>query len=85
MSKRTLTRCPSSPMPRQLVLRCLTPCLETFLFGMAVCFPAHCSPAFVPELRRAHCGFQVCPAGWTPGSVTMKPTPKDSKDYFAAL
>ncbi|CAK0787234.1 myb-like DNA-binding protein bas1 [Coccomyxa viridis] len=28
---------------------------------------------------------EVCPAGWTPGSVTMKPTPKDSKDYFAAL
>ncbi|EIE20432.1 thioredoxin-like protein [Coccomyxa subellipsoidea C-169] len=28
---------------------------------------------------------EVCPAGWKPGDVTMKPTPKDSKDYFAAL
>ncbi|CAL5229486.1 g12819 [Coccomyxa viridis] len=28
---------------------------------------------------------EVCPAGWTPGANTMKPTPKDSKDYFAAL
>lgn len=29
--------------------------------------------------------MQVCPAGWKPGDVTMKPTPKDSKEYFAAL
>ena len=28
---------------------------------------------------------EVCPAGWQPGSNTMKPTPKDSKEYFAAL
>ncbi len=28
---------------------------------------------------------EVCPAGWTPGAATMKPTPKDSKDYFSAL
>jgi hypothetical protein len=28
---------------------------------------------------------EVCPAGWKPGDVTMKPTPKDSKEYFAAL
>ena len=36
-------------------------------------------------LKSLLCHFQVCPAGWTPGSNTMKPTPKDSKDYFAAL
>ncbi|CAG9460255.1 unnamed protein product [Pedinophyceae sp. YPF-701] len=28
---------------------------------------------------------EVCPAGWTPGAATMKPDPKGSKDYFAAL
>jgi peroxiredoxin 2/4 len=28
---------------------------------------------------------EVCPAGWKPGEATMKPTPKDSKEYFAAL
>eukprot|EP00760_Papus_ankaliazontas_P028516 PhM_4_TR3752/c2_g1_i2/m.4645/K13279/PRDX1; peroxiredoxin 1 len=26
----------------------------------------------------------VCPAGWTPGSKTMKPDPKGSQTYFAA-
>ena len=36
-------------------------------------------------LKTLLCYVQVCPAGWTPGSSTMKPTPKDSKDYFAAL
>jgi alkyl hydroperoxide reductase subunit AhpC len=25
---------------------------------------------------------EVCPAGWKPGSDTMKPNPKDSKSYF---
>lgn len=28
---------------------------------------------------------EVCPAGWKPGDVTMKPDPKGSKEYFAAL
>ncbi|KAI8471919.1 MAG: 2-cys peroxiredoxin, chloroplastic [Monoraphidium minutum] len=28
---------------------------------------------------------EVCPAGWTPGSATMKPDPKGSKDYFAKV
>lgn len=28
---------------------------------------------------------EVCPAGWTPGAATMKPTPADSKEYFKAL
>eukprot|EP00243_Klebsormidium_subtile_P003889 TRINITY_DN17520_c0_g1_i1.p1 TRINITY_DN17520_c0_g1~~TRINITY_DN17520_c0_g1_i1.p1 ORF type:complete len:299 (+),score=64.93 TRINITY_DN17520_c0_g1_i1:40-897(+) len=28
---------------------------------------------------------EVCPAGWKPGSATMKPDPKGSKDYFAAI
>lgn len=28
---------------------------------------------------------EVCPAGWKPGDVTMKPDPKKSKEYFAAL
>ncbi|GLC46217.1 hypothetical protein PLESTB_001536400 [Pleodorina starrii] len=28
---------------------------------------------------------EVCPAGWTPGSKTMKPDPKGSKEYFAAI
>lgn len=28
---------------------------------------------------------EVCPASWTPGQATMKPTPKDSKEFFAAL
>lgn len=28
---------------------------------------------------------EVCPAGWTPGSKTMKPTPNDSKEYFSKL
>lgn len=28
---------------------------------------------------------EVCPAGWTPGDKTMKPDPKDSKEFFAAL
>lgn len=37
-----------------------------------------------------NCVFQdnpdeVCPAGWKPGDKTMKPTPKESKDYFAAI
>ena len=37
-------------------------------------------------MRPVHAaGAQVCPAGWKPGDVTMKPTPKDSKEYFAAL
>jgi len=28
---------------------------------------------------------EVCPAGWKPGDKTMKPTPKDSKEFFAAI
>ncbi|KAJ6330550.1 hypothetical protein OIU76_009192 [Salix suchowensis] len=28
---------------------------------------------------------EVCPAGWKPGEKSMKPDPKLSKDYFAAL
>jgi alkyl hydroperoxide reductase subunit AhpC len=28
---------------------------------------------------------EVCPAGWTPGDKTMKPNPKESKEFFAAL
>ena len=28
---------------------------------------------------------EVCPAGWKPGDKTMNPTPKGSKDYFAAI
>jgi peroxiredoxin (alkyl hydroperoxide reductase subunit C) len=28
---------------------------------------------------------EVCPAGWTPGEKTMKPTPTDSKEFFAAI
>lgn len=28
---------------------------------------------------------EVCPAGWTPGEKTMKPDPKGSKEYFAAI
>ena len=28
---------------------------------------------------------EVCPAGWKPGESTMKPDPKGSKEYFAAL
>ncbi|XP_071720072.1 2-Cys peroxiredoxin BAS1, chloroplastic-like [Rutidosis leptorrhynchoides] len=28
---------------------------------------------------------EVCPAGWKPGEKTMKPDPKLSKDYFAAV
>jgi len=28
---------------------------------------------------------EVCPAGWKPGKETMKPNPKDSKDYFAKV
>ncbi|GAB4823815.1 hypothetical protein N2152v2_010861 [Parachlorella kessleri] len=28
---------------------------------------------------------EVCPAGWKPGSKTMKPDPKGSKEYFAAI
>jgi peroxiredoxin (alkyl hydroperoxide reductase subunit C) len=28
---------------------------------------------------------EVCPAGWKPGEVTMKPDPKGKMDYFAAL
>ena len=28
---------------------------------------------------------EVCPAGWKPGSATMKPDPEGSKEYFAAL
>ncbi|KAA6417224.1 MAG: 2-cys peroxiredoxin [Trebouxia sp. A1-2] len=28
---------------------------------------------------------EVCPAGWKPGDVTMKPDPKKSKEYFAAI
>lgn len=28
---------------------------------------------------------EVCPAGWTPGDKTMKPDPKDSKEFFAAI
>lgn len=25
---------------------------------------------------------EVCPAGWKPGSATIKPTPEESKEYF---
>ena len=28
---------------------------------------------------------EVCPAGWKPGDKTMKPTPKESKEFFAAV
>lgn len=28
---------------------------------------------------------EVCPAGWKPGAKTMKPDPKESKDYFSAV
>jgi len=28
---------------------------------------------------------EVCPAGWKPGDKSMKPDPRQSKDYFAAL
>lgn len=28
---------------------------------------------------------EVCPAGWKPGSKTMKPDPEGSKEYFAAI
>ncbi|KAK7278717.1 hypothetical protein RJT34_23753 [Clitoria ternatea] len=28
---------------------------------------------------------EVCPAGWKPGDKSMKPDPKGSKDYFAAV
>eukprot|EP00250_Pteridium_aquilinum_P022579 c25419_g1_i1 orf=168-1001(+) len=28
---------------------------------------------------------EVCPAGWKPGDKTMKPEPKGSKEYFAAV
>lgn len=28
---------------------------------------------------------EVCPAGWKPGDKTMKPNPKDSKDYFSSI
>lgn len=28
---------------------------------------------------------EVCPAGWQPGDKTLKPTPKESKEYFAAI
>jgi len=28
---------------------------------------------------------EVCPANWTPGQKTMKPDPKGSKEFFAAI
>ncbi len=28
---------------------------------------------------------EVCPANWQPGQDTMKPTPKDSKEFFAKV
>jgi len=28
---------------------------------------------------------EVCPAGWKPGDKTMKPDPKGSKEFFAAI
>eukprot|EP01025_Chloroclados_australasicus_P045176 TRINITY_DN492_c0_g1_i4.p1 TRINITY_DN492_c0_g1~~TRINITY_DN492_c0_g1_i4.p1 ORF type:complete len:238 (-),score=26.99 TRINITY_DN492_c0_g1_i4:30-743(-) len=28
---------------------------------------------------------EVCPAGWKPGDKTMKPNPKESKEFFAAI
>lgn len=28
---------------------------------------------------------EVCPAGWKPGDKTMKPDPKESKEYFEAV
>eukprot|EP01023_Acetabularia_acetabulum_P009391 TRINITY_DN1420_c0_g1_i1.p2 TRINITY_DN1420_c0_g1~~TRINITY_DN1420_c0_g1_i1.p2 ORF type:complete len:238 (-),score=49.46 TRINITY_DN1420_c0_g1_i1:447-1160(-) len=28
---------------------------------------------------------EVCPAGWKPGDKTMKPTPTESKEFFAAI
>ncbi len=28
---------------------------------------------------------EVCPANWQPGEATMKPTPKESKEFFAAV
>lgn len=46
----------------------------------------------VDEVLRLIEGFQftathgeVCPAGWTKGSDTMKPDPKGSQDYFKKL
>ena len=51
------------------------------------------SPPFSPPLPPLPQALQyvqnnpdeVCPAGWTPGAATMKPTPADSKEYFKAL
>ncbi|MEN9265196.1 MAG: peroxiredoxin [Thermostichales cyanobacterium BF4_bins_65] len=28
---------------------------------------------------------EVCPANWKPGDLTMKPSPKESKEYFAKV
>ncbi|CAD5180824.1 unnamed protein product, partial [Musa acuminata subsp. malaccensis] len=28
---------------------------------------------------------EVCPAGWKPGEMSMKPDPKLSKEFFAAI
>ncbi|MBI4370336.1 MAG: peroxiredoxin [Elusimicrobia bacterium] len=46
----------------------------------------------VDEVLRVLAAFQqaertgeVCPANWKPGGQTMKPNPKESKVYFAAL
>jgi alkyl hydroperoxide reductase subunit AhpC len=34
-------------------------------------------------MRYRTCGFfSVCPAGWKPGSDTIKPDPKGMKEYF---
>lgn len=45
--------------------------------------PLRSLPPSSPCLCTSH--IQVCPAGWKPGDATMKPDPKGSKEYFAAV
>lgn len=55
-------------------------CYDSFYTGRMPCCPRNCwqsaGEGFICELNSGWCVVQVCPAGWTPGSKTMKPTPK---------
>ena len=58
----------------------------------ALLFPSH-PPRSTPPLLPSPQALQyvqshpdeVCPAGWQPGSATMKPDPQGSKEYFSKI
>ena len=59
--------------------------LFVFLFRKTPPPPKKKKPKSPKSQKQQDNPDEVCPAGWTPGAATMKPTPGDSKEYFKAL